>query len=244
MKQSERFDIIDRIARELQSRFKTYELAGYLRAFGIYIAPESESGMGRSKWMFAKGVLSGEKFDTVLRIADDLGMNAAAMASGASLPPKNWEGSTAFRLFISHVSSAKEKALRLRACLEPFAISAFVAHEDIQPTKEWEQELVRGLHTMDALLAMHTPGFAASNWTQQEIGGAVIRSVKIISFKMGEDPTGFLARRQALLRNGRTAEQIAAEIDKLLSEDPITREKLAAAKRAALATPLDDEIPF
>lgn len=244
MKQSERFEIIDRIARELQSRFKTYELAGYLRALGIHISPESESGMGRSKWMFAKSVLSSEPFDTVLKVADDLGMNTAAIASGASLPPEIWEGSTAFRLFISHASGSKDKALRLRTCLEPFSIAAFVAHEDIHPTKEWEQELLRGLHTMDALLAMHTPGFAVSNWTQQEIGGAVIRGVKIISFMMGEDPTGFLARRQALLHNRRTAEQIAAEIDKLLGEDPLTRDKLAAAKRAASATPFDDEIPF
>lgn len=244
MKQSERFDIIDRVARELQGRFKTYELAGYLRSFGITIPREAESDIGRSKWMFAKSVLSAEPFEMVLKVADDLSMNTAAIASGASVPPRNWEGSTAFRLFISHVSSAKDKALRLRTCLEPYSIAAFVAHEDIHPTKEWEQELLRGLHTMDALLAMHTRGFAASSWTQQEIGGAVIRGVKIISFKMGEDPSGFLARRQALLRNNRTAEEIAAEIDKLLGDDPLTREKLAAAKRAAGSTPFDDEIPF
>lgn len=244
MKPSERFEVIDRVARELQGRFKTYELPNYLRAFGIEIPREAESDIGRSKWMFAKSVLSAVSFEMVLRIADDLGMNTAAMASGASVPPKNWEGSTAFRLFISHASSAKDKAVRLRQCLTPYAIAAFVAHEDIHPTKEWEQELLRGLHTMDALLAMHTPGFAASSWTQQEIGGAVIRGVKIISFKMGEDPTGFLARRQALLRNSRTAEAIAAEIDKLLSEDPMTKEKLVAAKRASGAPPFDEEIPF
>lgn len=245
MKQSERSELIDRIARELQDRFKTYELPNYLRAFDIEISRDDEQNIGRSKWVWSKGVLSGVSVDVVLKIADDLNLNAAALVAGASLPPKTWEGSSAFRLFISHISADKEKALRLRACLEPYAIAAFVAHEDIHPTKAWEQELLRGLHTMDALLAMHTRGFAASSWTQQEIGGAVIRGVKIISFKMGEDPTGFLAQRQALLRKSRTAEEIAAEIDKLLSEDPLTKDKLASAKRAAAGgSPFDDEIPF
>jgi hypothetical protein len=47
---------------------------------------------------------------------------------------------------------------------------------------------------MDAFLAIHTPGFKDSFWTQQEIGFAVGRGVKIISFKMGEDPTGFISK--------------------------------------------------
>jgi hypothetical protein len=241
MKQSERFDLIDRVARELQSRFKTYELNAYLRSFGIDVGDTSQPIS--SKWVHAKGILSGVTLDVLLKVADDLTMNAAAIVAGASLPPKNWEGTAAFRLFISHVSAEKEKAKRLRECLAPYSISAFVAHEDIHPTKEWEQELVRSLHTMDAFLAMHTKGFAASNWTQQEIGFAVCRGVKIISFKMGEDPSGFLARRQALLRNRRSAEEIAKEIDGLLSDDPLTKDKLGAAKRAAGAQ-LDDEIPF
>jgi len=64
---------------------------------------------------------------------------------------------------------------------------------------------------MDAFLAIHTLGFKDSFWTQQEIGFAVGRSMKIISFKMGEDPTGFISKHQALPRRGRTAEEIARE---------------------------------
>lgn len=243
MKQSERFDLIDRIARELQNRFKAYEINAYLRAFGVDIIETDEPIS--SKHVYAKSILAGEPLDVVLKIADDLNMNVSALVAGASLPPKNWEGTTAFRLFVSHVSADKDKAIRLRTCLEAHSISAFVAHEDIHPTKEWEQELLRALTTMDACLAMHTKGFAASNWTQQEIGFAVCRGVKIISFKMGEDPTGFLSRRQALLRNSRGAEAIAVEIDKLLAEDPLTKEKLATAKRARRGgTPFDEDIPF
>ena len=62
---------------------------------------------------------------------------------------------------------------------------------------------------MDAFIAIHTPGFSASFWTQQEVGFAVGRGVKIISLRMGEDPTGFISKHQALARRQRTAEEIA-----------------------------------
>ena len=241
MKQSERFELIDRIARELQSRFKAYELDSYFRSFGIDV-PSDVSPMN-SKWVYAKTVLAGVPVSSVLRIAEDLNLDPSTVAANASLPPRNWASSSAFRLFVSHISVHKDKAVRLRTSLEPYSISAFVAHEDIHPTQQWEEEIVRALHTMDAFVAMHTKGFSTSVWTQQEIGFAVCRGVKIISIRMGEDPTGFLARRQALLRNQRTAEQIAAEIDRLLSEDSLTRGKLADAKSGSNHS-LSEEIPF
>jgi hypothetical protein len=241
MKQSERFDLIDRVARELQSRFKTYELDSYLKSFGLFTP--ADPGPISSKWVYSKGILSGVPIGTVLKIADDLGLDPGAIVAAASLPPKNWEGVASFHLFVSHISAHKDKAVRLRACLEPFGISAFVAHEDIHPTKEWEEEILRALRTMDAFLAMHTKGFSASTWTQQETGFAVCRGVKIISFRMGEDPTGFLARRQAMLRNQRGAEEIAAEIDRLLTDDPLTKDRLAEAK-GITSRGLDDDFPF
>jgi TIR domain len=153
-------------------------------------------------------------------------------AHGVSTAPRNWQGTNKFRLFISHIAKHKDRATRLRACLALYAISGFVAHEDIHPTLEWEQEIERALYTMDAFLAIHTLGFKDSFWTQQEIGFAVGRSVKIISFKMGEDPTGFISKHQALPRRGRTAEEIAREVDAILAADPLTAGKLDAAKRS------------
>jgi hypothetical protein len=126
----------------------------------------------------------------------------------------------------------------------PYAISGFVAHEDILPTLEWQSEIERALYAMDAFIAIHTPGFSASFWTQQEIGFAVARGAKIISFKMGEDPTGFISKHQALARRRRTAEEIAAEIDSLLSADDLTAAKLLDAKKANGLIAAEDEIPF
>lgn len=96
---------------------------------------------------------------------------------------------------------------------------------------------------MDAFIAVHTKGFSQSFWTQQEIGFALGRGVKIISFMMGEAPTGFISKRQALQQRGRPAEAIAKEIDRLLGDDVLTATKLQAAKRATGIGTFDD-IPF
>ena len=69
---------------------------------------------------------------------------------------------------------------------------------------------------------MHTPGFSQSVWAQQEIGFAVARGVKNISLKMGDDPTGFLWRHQALARRDRAAEEIAKEVNAILRSDERT----------------------
>src|SRR5215469_5029916 len=92
-----------------------------------------------------------------------------------------------------------------------------------------ERDRARLVH-YGCLLAIHTPGFKDSFWTQQEIGFAVGRGAKIISFKMGADPTGFISKHQALARNNRTAEQIAKEVDKILADDELTAATLARAK--------------
>jgi hypothetical protein len=150
----------------------------------------------------------------------------------ASSPPVNWLNPQRFRLFISHIAIDKDKATRLKSCLVPYGIDGFVAHEDIEPTEEWQSEIEKALQTMDAFLAIHTVGFAKSIWTQQEIGFAVGRGVKTISLRMGEDPTGFISKRQALRRGDRKAEEIAEKIDRILARDPRTRDKLRAAKKA------------
>jgi hypothetical protein len=146
--------------------------------------------------------------------------------------PANWQGTARFRLFVSHIAIHRDKATRVKACLAVYGIEGFVAHEDIEPTLEWQSEIEKALQTMDAFLAIHTPGFSKSIWTQQEIGYAVARGVKIISLKMGEDPTGFISKQQALARRSQTAEEVAAAINTILSKDPRTRDKLATAAAA------------
>lgn len=112
-----------------------------------------------SKWVYARAALTPLPLSKIVEIADDLGIGAQGAALSA---PANWRGTGLFRLFISHISKEKIKATRLKECLVPYGISGFVAHEDIHPTLEWQDEIMRALFHMDAFIAMHTPGFSAS----------------------------------------------------------------------------------
>lgn len=83
--------------------------------------------------------------------------------------------------------------------LSKYGISCFVAHEDIEPTKAWQDEIKNALFSMDMLVALMDDTFHESNWTDQEIGIAIGRGIPIISIKLGEiDPYGFIGKFQAL----------------------------------------------
>lgn len=241
MQVTKKLELIDKIGRELQSRFSYTEIDAFLAEYQIPAPPRI---ITNSKWVYSKSALSGVPEDILVKIATELEIPLAGAGAALVEPPRNWQRTSAFRLFISHISKEKLKATRLKDCLVQFGVAGFVAHEDIHPTLEWQSEIERALHTMDAFVAMHTPGFSKSIWTQQEIGFAVGKDIKIISLRMGEDPTGFISKQQALPRGKKTAEEIAVEIDHLLGEDRRTMERLAEAKTDLKVTTEDDEIPF
>ena len=103
-----------------------------------------------------------------------------------------------YRLFISHLTLYKTSASHLKQCLLKYGIDSFVAHEDIEPTKEWEIEIEKALFTMDALCAIIVPKFNESKWCDQEIGIALGLQRPILLIKKGMDPYGFVGKYQAL----------------------------------------------
>jgi len=203
MRATERMALLETIGSELQQRYTFADVDTFFAALGV-----ATGGFeyGSSKRLYAKAVLRDAAETVLLKVAGELGVDG--VGAPAIAPPANWRGTRHFRLFISHISKNKEAATRLKEALAPHTILGFVAHEDIHPTLAWQDEIERALHTMDAFVAVHTPGFKDSVWTQQEIGFALGRGTKVISFKMGEDPTGFIGKHQALARQGRSAEAI------------------------------------
>ncbi|MCP4616129.1 MAG: toll/interleukin-1 receptor domain-containing protein [Bradyrhizobium sp.] len=246
MRPSHKLALIDSVARELQRRYSFPEIDAYLSEFQIETPIPFDD---YSKVDYAKATMRGVADDKLIEMANDLEVRTA-VNEVYLMPPRNWPDNSKFRLFISHTSRDKDKATRLRDCLMPYHIAGFVAHQDIHPTAEWQIEIERALANMDAFLAIHTVGFSQSFWTQQEIGFAVGRGVKIISFKMGEDPTGFISKRQALPRLNRSAEEVAKEVNGLLLGDETTAARLKEAievnqpRPRRLARSMDDDIPF
>jgi hypothetical protein len=103
-----------------------------------------------------------------------------------------------------------------------YGIDAFVAHDDIQPTREWENEIIAALRSCHALVALLSDDAHASSWVDQECGWAMGRGVPVIPVDIGSVPYGFLARYQALAGRERTAANIAERIFEILRANPST----------------------
>ena len=130
------------------------------------------------------------------------------------------------RLFLSHVSAHKDAVAKLKSELLDRGISAFVAHEDITPSSEWQHEIELALNFMDALAALLTPDFHQSNWTDQEIGFALGRGVRVISVNWGANPYGFAGKNQALKGWLEHPQATGINLAKDLLDHPTTRRQM------------------
>ena len=126
-----------------------------------------------------------------------LRQRAAASSVPADALQRIW-GVEHVRVFLSHKSSVKEQTSALKQSFARCGISAFVAHEDIEPTEEWQREIERALFSMDALVALLTEDYHDSNWTDQEVGVAIGRGVPLIAVRLGRDPYGLMGKGQGL----------------------------------------------
>lgn len=225
MKVLERLELIDRVGRELQSRMSYGDIDTYLKAHGVDTAKPT-SGVN-SKWVYSKELLSDAADATILRIADELGVphHHIVTEPGRILEATFWEPFH-FKLFLSHLSSFKATTGQLQAALRKFGISAFVAHVDIEPTREWQDEIEAGLLSMDALAAILMPGFKESNWTDQEVGVAVGRGVLVIPIVRGLNPYGFISKYQGLNAIGKSVGDVANEMFRILTTSPKTRARM------------------
>lgn len=166
-----------------------------------------------------------------IRMADDDDLAEIAHHLELSLPggraePTFWKSGNV-RLFISHLARKKETAGMLREELEHMAISGFVAHSDISPSKEWQQEIETALQTCDGLVALMEVGFHKSFWTDHEVGFVFGRALPVIPVNMGEGPYGFLAKFQA--HRFHDVARLADTIFKVFLNDSRTTRKMSEA---------------
>lgn len=124
-----------------------------------------------------------------------------------------------YKIFISHLTANKVPAANLKSVLAFYGISCFVAHEDIEPTKEWATEIEKALLTMDCLCAIVTPEFKNSNWCDQEVGFALGRRVLVIPIRRDHDPYGLMGKFQGIQSKGKSANQLAKEIFDILCKN-------------------------
>ncbi len=227
MKAIERLNLLDRVGRELQSRMSYSDIQLFLKRFEV--DTNRKTSPVNSKRVYVKDLLSDAPDDLIIRIADELDIAHGHAIFSNKIPEDSrfWVPGY-LRVFISHLSNTQESAGRLKDALRNYAITAFVAHEDIEPTLEWQAEIEKALFSMDALVAILTPRFQESKWTDQEVGFALGRGVLVIPLRKGLDPYGFIGKIQGIQGEGKTVRQVSEFIFQALASNPATKNKMAS----------------
>lgn len=134
-----------------------------------------------------------------------------------------------FRLFMSHLATDKVRASELQQALDHYYISSFVAHVDIEPTREWQNEIELALNSCHALSALLMHGFHDSKWTDQEIGVVMGRGKLIIPIRLGMDPYGFIGKYQGIQGVNKSTGELARDIFAVLKSNKSTQRYISEA---------------
>ena len=168
-----------------------------------------------------KEVTKGKRYIETVTIRPNSNVQATLFESGTY---QGWRNGY-FRMFISHITSKKQQASNLKTALENYGITSFVAHEDINPTREWQKEIQRALNSMDCMSAMLYDGFHESYWCDQEVGIALGRSITVLPLILEKDPYGFLGEYQGIKIKGMNPSTLAQKVFMILCDNANTRSK-------------------
>lgn len=146
----------------------------------------------------------------------------------------------ALRLFLSHSSSKKLLVSQIKQELSRYGIDSFVAHEDIEPTREWLGEIKIALNTCHAFAGLLCNEFKASKYCDQEVGCALQRGLLVIPLRMEIDPYGFMAPLQGVAAFNKSPGEISADVLKLLHAHPTTKVLMAQAENKSLERLVND----
>src|SRR5690606_12928274 len=171
--------------------------------------------------------------EKLVELGEHVGYQVELPGGSRIADPPFWQPGL-MRVFLSHLSEHRVFVAELQSELLSYGISAFVAHNDIEPTTEWQVEIETALRTCHSLVALLHPDFHASSWTDQEIGYVMGRGLPVFSIRLGQDPYGFIGRFQGFNGNGKTAAQIAHELFDAYISNKQPREQLARALIAQL----------
>lgn len=204
---SQRVKTIADIAQRLESEdWTTIDLV--LKQFGFPVV-DQWSGDQKS---YIISIIGDSSDADLVELGQHFGMQFGEMAPAPpAQEPTYWQGGK-LKVFLSHISAEREQAAKLQAAMGLYGMSAFVAHNDIHPTEEWQIELESALSTCDLLVALVHPDFIHSAWCDQEIGYALGRGIPVFTVGLGAAPHGFVSRFQSFSGKGKIPTQIASEL--------------------------------
>jgi hypothetical protein len=218
LKPSERATLIKEIGKRLGAEEWPF-IDATLQAFSL---PTTDMWSGSSAAYVLKALGSAGDA-TLMDLAEHVGFSFGDKT--VRIDPPFWREGM-FRLFITHLSAHKQFAAELQGHLTGVGVSSFVAHNDIEPTREWQNEIETALSTCEGLVALLHPDFHQSNWTDQEIGYAMGRGIPVFAIRFGQDPYGFIGRIQAFNGTNKSSAQLATELFDGLRKGKQTQQRM------------------
>ena len=221
---SDRIHLISEIGRRLGTAdWSLIDLT--LRQFSLPTAEEWPGG-NTTRSAYVVAMIESGNSDVLLDLGQHLGYEFGS--ARPQIEPDFWRNGY-FRLFMSHLAKHQAVAGEIQNELLKFGVSSFVAHTDIQPTLEWQDEIETALATCDGMLVLLHPKLHQSKWADQEIGYAMGRKLLIVAARFGADPYGFIGRFQAMDGSRKTAEDLAEEMFDILCRHRQTRKRISEA---------------
>ena len=116
------------------------------------------------------------------------------------------------KIFMSYSTENKSMVGELKSNLESLGFEVFIAHEDIEPSRQWQDVIVENIISSDVFIPVLTKIFKTSDWTDQETGIAFYNKKLIIPLHIEIVPYGFIGRYQDLKINIDHLDEAAIEI--------------------------------
>ncbi|TQJ52238.1 toll/interleukin-1 receptor domain-containing protein [Phycicoccus sp. SLBN-51] len=118
------------------------------------------------------------------------------------------------RVFFSHLAAHRELVGETARYLARYGVDAFVAHDDIEPSKEWQDVIEASLSDCDAMVVFLHEGLQQSRWCDQEVGWAMGRRRPLLPLNFGLQPYGFMGKWQShAVPQGNTGAQAVMSAD-------------------------------
>jgi len=131
----------------------------------------------------------------------------------------------AIRVFLSYSHIDNVLVGEIKKKLEVYGLEAFLAHEDIEPSKEWVEEIIRNLKECDVFIPFINENFKKSKWTDQESGIVFAKDAFVIPINIGLMPYGFIGKYQALPyeNSSKTSKEI---VEIMIKKNPLMMKRI------------------
>jgi TIR domain len=129
------------------------------------------------------------------------------------------------KVFLSYHHSARKTAGHMKESLGALGMDVFLAHDDLEPSDEWREVILKKLRKCDVFVPLLTRNFHASLWTDQETGIAIARGKLIMPVSFRVLPYGFIEKFQAL-KDRKQLDETCWKIASKLASRPAFRKRI------------------